>query len=405
MTKARDTADINSGTNTAAGEDALENNTASNNTAVGYQAGLNVTTGTLNTLVGSGAGGNATMTGSENNLLGYIAGRNITSGQYNTGIGSYSINSLTTGSGNIAMGRSSLGSTTTGNSNVAVGFDALQANTNAFNNTALGYRAGYLNTTGTNNTFIGTNAGYANTTAFANTFIGDGSGDLVTTGYRNTILGMFNGNQGGLDMRTYSNQIVLSDGSGNPRLHINSNGKMHIRQSVSSHMILAENGNTNYGSIGIASHVNRTASGGNYFFFSARDTSAGQYKFYVRDDGDVKNVSGNYGAMSDRKLKENISDASSQWEDIKALTVRKYSMKADNLDVANMLGVIAQEVEEAGMTNLVDDEIDRDDDGNALGTSTKSFKYSILYMKAVKALQEAMTRIETLETKVATLEG
>jgi len=57
------------------------------------------------------------------------------------------------------------------------------------------------------------------------------------------------------------------------------------------------------------------------------------------------------------------------------------------------------------MTNLVDDEIDRDDDGNALETSTKSFKYSILYMKAVKALQEAMTRIETLETKVTALEG
>jgi hypothetical protein len=32
-------------------------------------------------------------------------------------------------------------------------------------------------------------------------------------------------------------------------------------------------------------------------------------------------------------------------------------------------------------------------------------KYSILDTKAVKALQEAMTRIETLEAKVATLEG
>ena len=30
--------------------------------------------------------------------------------------------------------------------------------------------------------------------------------------------------------------------------------------------------------------------------------------------------------------------------------------------------------------------------------------YSILYMKAVKALQEAMTRIETLEAKVKALE-
>ncbi len=40
-----------------------------------------------------------------------------------------------------------------------------------------------------------------------------------------------------------------------------------------------------------------------------------------------------------------------------------------------------------------------------LGTTTKQVKYSVLYMKAVKALQEAMTRIETLETKVTALEN
>ena len=39
------------------------------------------------------------------------------------------------------------------------------------------------------------------------------------------------------------------------------------------------------------------------------------------------------------------------------------------------------------------------------GTTTKSVKYSILYMKAVKALQEAMTRIEALEADVKTLKG
>ena len=37
-------------------------------------------------------------------------------------------------------------------------------------------------------------------------------------------------------------------------------------------------------------------------------------------------------------------------------------------------------------------------------TLVKSVKYSVLYMKAIKALQEAMTRIETLEAKVKTLE-
>ena len=35
----------------------------------------------------------------------------------------------------------------------------------------------------------------------------------------------------------------------------------------------------------------------------------------------------------------------------------------------------------------------------------KTVKYSMIWMKAVKALQEAQLRIEELETKVAALEG
>jgi len=38
------------------------------------------------------------------------------------------------------------------------------------------------------------------------------------------------------------------------------------------------------------------------------------------------------------------------------------------------------------------------------GQKVKSVKYSVLYMKAIKALQESMTRIETLEAKVKALE-
>ena len=36
---------------------------------------------------------------------------------------------------------------------------------------------------------------------------------------------------------------------------------------------------------------------------------------------------------------------------------------------------------------------------------TKGVKYSVLYMKAVKALQEAMIRIETLETQMSQVSG
>ena len=57
------------------------------------------------------------------------------------------------------------------------------------------------------------------------------------------------------------------------------------------------------------------------------------------------------------------------------------------------------------MSGLVSESPDATNDNPDIDTTTKSVKYSILYMKAVKALQEAMTRIETLEAKVAKLEG
>ena len=94
-----------------------------------------------------------------------------------------------------------------------------------------------------------------------------------------------------------------------------------------------------------------------------------------------------------------------------------------------MIGVIAQDLEEAGMNGLVSESIPStgeiranpdfgtlenkvDKDGNIEGVraipkedvTVKSVKYSVLYMKAIKALQEAITKIETLEARVKTLE-
>ena len=78
------------------------------------------------------------------------------------------------------------------------------------------------------------------------------------------------------------------------------------------------------------------------------------------------------------------------------------------------LGVIAQELESSGMSKLVKDETlytENDPEVDAglkeVGDQKdwKSVKYSVLYMKSVKALQEAMNRIETLEAEVVKLKG
>jgi hypothetical protein len=134
----------------------------------------------------------------------------------------------------------------------------------------------------------------------------------------------------------------------------------------------------------------------NYYNFAGQN-STGTTTFYALGSGDVRNTNNSYGAISDAKLKENIVDADSQWADLKALQVRKYNFKKGQTHT--QIGLVAQEVELVS-PGLVADSPDRDEDGNDLGTVTKSVNYSVLYMKAVKALQEAMERIETLETRL-----
>jgi len=136
-------------------------------------------------------------------------------------------------------------------------------------------------------------------------------------------------------------------------------------------------------------------------FFSGNYSSSTE-SFRVWTNGDVENTNNSYGAISDIKLKENIVDASSQWDDLKALQVRNYNFKEGQTHT--QLGVIAQEVELVS-PGLVTESPDTDDEGNDLGTTTKSVNYSVLYMKAVKALQEAMERIETLEANNVSLEA
>ena len=160
------------------------------------------------------------------------------------------------------------------------------------------------------------------------------------------------------------------------------------------------------------SNIITSSAGGNAYHMRCEDN--GTLKLLILQNGNIQNTNNSYGAFSDIKLKENIVDAGSQWEDIKAVRVRNFNLIADP-DNTKMIGVVAQEIEtvSAGLVKTENDiEVDgATGEGNIVGT-TKSVKYSILYMKAIKALQEAMGRIETLEAqntaltaRVTALEG
>ena len=133
--------------------------------------------------------------------------------------------------------------------------------------------------------------------------------------------------------------------------------------------------------------------------------------FEVQHDGDVLNANNSYGSISDERVKQNIIDAPSSWNDIKNIRVRKYKLNSDIERYSNNpvlgeapyhIGVISQEIETVSPGLIKQDKLE---DGTPDENSMKYVKYSVLYMKAVKALQEAMERIETLEAKVQTLEN
>jgi hypothetical protein len=147
-----------------------------------------------------------------------------TTGGSNTSVGVQSMYYNSTGANNTALGYGALAYNTTANNNTAVGYQAGYTNSTNTAGVFLGYQAGYL-ATGDNNTFVGLQTGYR-ATGGNNAFFGYNSGGAVTSGAKNTIIGSYSGNQGGLDIRTASNYIVLSDGDGNPRAYWNSSGNL-----------------------------------------------------------------------------------------------------------------------------------------------------------------------------------
>ena len=209
---------------------------------------------------------------------------------------------------------------------------------------------------------------------------------------------------------------------GSQKAKIENNGKFSVFGDSSANIILFQNADSSpYGQSIYFSNAspNNTTN----WFLSCADNSS--QNFIVFSNGDVKNDNGVYTSFSDERLKTNIVDAKSQWEDIKDLKFKNF-IKFSNPDL-KQLGLIAQDVEKTS-PNLVFEtppnkyeikynsafgtlyeEGDELPEGKEVGdvkevkSNVKNIKDSILYMKSVKALQEAMERIEKLETSNADL--
>jgi hypothetical protein len=144
--------------NTALGDFALSNTTGTGlyNTAVGYQALRNLSSGYDNVAIGNGAAAQV------NNGVG-----NVAIGKGAMGFGS------TSASGLVAIGQNALVQSPAGS--VAVGAGALSFTTGQLN-TALGQQAGINTLAGQANVFVGPQTGYGNYTGSNNIFIGYAAG-------------------------------------------------------------------------------------------------------------------------------------------------------------------------------------------------------------------------------------
>jgi hypothetical protein len=151
---------------------------------------------------------------------------------------------------------------------------------------------------------------------------------------------------------------------------------------------------------GMVIYYPNASSGDGSTFIQCSDSNTD--RFYVLGNGNVQNANNSYGAISDIKLKENITDATPKLADLMQVRIRNYNLKTEPEN--KQIGVIAQELEQV-FPAMVDVMLDRDQDGNNLGTTTKSVKYSVFVPMLIKAMQEQQALITSLTARVAALEG
>ena len=403
--------------NTSSGAD-------THNVAVGHASGARITSGTVNTLLGS-LSGTDIVDGSNNVALGYNAGASITSGDQNTFVGSLNGDAITSGEYNTALGYKALSLDTQGNRAVAVGYEAL-ANQNFTSssdnqNTAVGFHAGKEITTGTENVAIGGEALDACTVGNGNVAVGVQALSTDVNGSRNTAVGTTALKVAEASGSTSSNQYNVGLGYG-AGLNVSTGGYNTYLGSF------AGDTSTNGGSNICIGYSADTFGGGTdnaivlgvNITAGSNDFSFGKASNVVTNDFDTD---ANWSRSSDVRLKKNITDQKLGLDFINDLRTVKYNWKAshelDSTDSqlshlykedeadnemnteATMHNFIAQEVKAALDTAGVSDFSGWSEDEHGVQQVSREM-FVIPLVKAVQELSAKVTALETENTTQAT---
>ena len=211
-----------------------------------------------------------------------------------------------------------------------------------------------------------------------------------------------------------SDALIFGTNGNNERLRIDSSGNLLVGITSpinSSHTIYKEQSNNNIAifenagtstpfGVQVRFTGEQTTRSDRYTYSSYHGTGSLALRFGVQTDGGIKNYSANNTNLSDRREKKNIEDADNTWSDVKQWSIRKYHYNTEENESPKKIGVIAQEIEQLDSNLVQSSFIDEQQNTERLYVKEQQMTWM-----AIKALQEAMIKIESLEARVTELES
>ena len=214
-------------------------------------------------------------------------------------------------------------------------------------------------------------------------------------------------------------------------------GALTERMRITSGGYLKASNTGTYGSPTGLNHEFRTNQGGNYglnvvnthpsapfglqvFYTNTINDTSNRFidcedntaiRFSVRSNGGLANYQANDVNLSDERTKKDIIPLESYWNKFKEIEIVKFKYKDQTHDDFN-IGVIAQQVESVAPEFVDVDGWDTkpklDEEGNEIVSEEEPLKaiYTAdLHHATIKVLQEAMAKIEKLETEIDSLKN
>jgi len=232
----------------------------------------------------------------------------------------------------------------------------------------------------------------------------------ATNGLTKIAFGDSGNNDAGIISYSHDNTTMAFTVEGTERMSILGDGAVKVNTSFfieterdDSQKINVEFGGDNEG--GILLNDKDAANNGTFVQFKRSNTQIGT----IRRNGTNDAVS--YNTSSDYRLKDGIVNLTGGIDTIKKLKPRKFYWKSDT-DKTLIDGFIAHEVQDvAELSHSVTgtkDATRQITDGDGVTTTemdTQGLDYSKLVTYLTVALQESITKIESLEARVTTLEG